>query len=562
MLNLLSINNLAIVDSLELEPARGLTVITGETGAGKSIMIDALALCLGARADSGLVRHQSDKSQIGATFSISDNKLVADWLEQRELCIDTEEGEIEECIIRRVISKDGRSRAFINNQAVPLSDLKELGELLVSVHSQHQHQQLTRKDTQMSLLDGWAGLDKDLNATREAWNEWQKVQRQFEAMKNHQEDYLAKVQLLEYQVEELDKLEPQEGEFDKLAQEQSLLANADETLATTQQCCVALSESDDAIAVNLNKIIQQLEQLKTHDSFSNAVQLLKSAQIQIEEASSDIRLQADRIDLDPERLALVEERLTNYHQQARKHLLSPSDLPNKYAELKAEFEALGAADNQLDALQARCEAASKHFHSVAKKLSSKRSKAAKKLSAQICQSLQELEMPNADFQINGFAERGNNPSAYGIDDIEFFISMNTGQPAQALSKVASGGELSRISLAIQVLVAEKTSLPCLIFDEVDVGVGGATAEVVGRKLRELAQHCQVICVTHQAQVAVQGHQHWHVQKHQSKKSTSTEVLSLENSQRVEEIARMVGGIEVTDSTMQHAEDLLLRAQAS
>lgn len=549
MLTQLTIRNYAIVESLDLELSQGMTAISGETGAGKSIMLDALGLTLGDRADSGSVRQGAERAEIIASFDISALPSAHKWLTEQELDLDGD------CIVRRVITKEGRSRGYINGQPSPLSSLKELGEHLIAIHGQHEHQRLMKKEHHRELLDQFAQQQALASKVRQLYTQWHEQKQHLERLQTLDDEAQARVQLLSYQVEELnqlalgdDELSTLEVEHQELSQAGQILQNGHHALSLT-----ADGEQDNCYQL-LHQAIHQLIELPKGAATEQVIDLLSSAQIQIEEANQELRHYLDRVDINPARLTEVEERLSSIYEMARKHRVSAKELPGLHAQLAEELASLNSSDEAIASLEAEVKALFERYKQHADKLSKARQKAAKKLNALIDTELSELGMPAASFiaTLNETAK----PTPYGLEEIEFLIATNRGQPARALGKIASGGELSRISLAIQVITAQTATTPTLIFDEVDVGIGGAIAEVVGQKLRQLGERSQVMCVTHQPQVASQGHQHLFVSKKASRSNTQTQINALQQKDRIEEIARMLGGIDVTQRSREHAREML------
>jgi DNA repair protein RecN (Recombination protein N) len=554
MLSELKISNFAIADNLDIEFKKGLTSITGETGAGKSIMIDALALALGERADSKSIGSKSDKAQIIASFDIQKNKSAQQWLQDKSLEADGE------CIVRRTLSKDGKSRAFINGVPSPLQDLKSLAEQLVNIHSQHQHQQLLKKDTHRELLDAYSENQLLAKAVKNQFEQWQEVAKRLEQLQNNQSESLARIEFLNYQLEELDELNLQENEYKHLSEEHKKLANIDQDIALSHEALTLISRQEDFNALSaLYKSLEIFQSLsQKHLNLRPSVDSLQNALIQVEECEKDLEHHLEELENNPERLDEIDQRLSKAHQLARKHQIKAEQLFEFHQRLKLERDQLENSDETLAELEQQCEALEKVFFDSASQLSQKRKTGAKKLDKAISKHFKDLGMENASIQTQ--IADNDKASASGIDDIEILIATNPGQTPQSLSKIASGGELSRISLAIQVNFAKKTSIPCLIFDEVDVGIGGATAEVVGKLLREIAKHSQVICITHLAQVAAQGQQHYKIEKLNKQSESTTQVKALNKSDRVTEIARMIGGVELTQKTQSHAKEMLKLAQ--
>ncbi|WP_293264666.1 DNA repair protein RecN [Neptunomonas sp.] len=550
MLTQLTIRNYAIVESLDLELKKGMTVVSGETGAGKSIMLDALGLTLGYRADSGSVRHGAERAEIIASFNIDALEEAQQWLKKQDLDQDNE------CIIRRVITKEGRSRSYINGQPCPLNALKEFGEYLIAIHGQHEHQRLLKKDHHRELVDQFAAQSTQATKVKNLFYQWQKQQKHLETLLNQGEEHQAKVQLLSYQLSELDQLGMLEDELRALEQEQKTLSQAGSILQSGHKILEVTCEAEQK---NCNQLLHNALQLLTElndqaPAVTQATELLSSAQIQIDEASQELRHYLDTVEINPERLSNTEERLSCIYEIARKHRVSPEVLPNFHQELKTELNNLQTTDDALDQLRIDAEKSHSEYLTAATKLSTARKKAATQINKKINEQLHMLGMSSASFIAT--LTKTATPQSGGLEDIEFLISTNKGQPARPLAKIASGGELSRISLAIQVITAQSSTTATLIFDEVDVGIGGAIAEVVGKMLRQLGERAQVMCVTHQPQVASQGHQHLFVSKRAGKEHTHTQINALENTDRVQEIARMLGGIDVTKRSIDHAKEML------
>ncbi|WP_210395897.1 DNA repair protein RecN [Motiliproteus sediminis] len=549
MLTHLSIRDFTLIDQLELELDTGMTVISGETGAGKSIMLDALGLALGDRADSDMIRQGCDRADISASFDLSTLQGARLWLQEHAL------DQSDDCILRRVISRNGRSRAFINGQPSPLQHLRELGELLIEIHGQHEHQRLLKRDNHGPLLDAYAGLDNDANELREHFRHWRGLTKQLAQVQQNADDQSARIQLLSYQVEELDQLSPTEGELQQLETEQRELANAGELLQSGEGVRQWITEGEEGSCASLlNQSLHCLADLQIDSAeLNNVNELLSSALIQVEEASAELARYLDRIELDPQRLQEVDERLSLLLQVARKHRVAPEELPALHQSLADELDSLEQPEAAIEALNAEADAAEQQYRQLADQLTTRRRDAAAALNQQINDQLTELGMSNARFETR-LNERDPGPG--GLEEIEFLISTNPGNPPKALAKIASGGELSRISLAIQVVTAKTSATPVLAFDEVDVGIGGAIAEVVGRLLCQLGERCQVLCVTHQPQVAARGHHHLYVSKQSANNDSYSRVEALDQQARVQEVARMLGGIEITQRSLDHAEEML------
>ncbi len=550
MLNQISIRDFAIVESLDLELNQGMTVVSGETGAGKSIMLDALGLTLGNRAEAGTVRQGADKADITASFNINTIPSAIDWLEQNDLDNDGE------CILRRVITKEGRSRCYINGRPSPANTVKALGEHLIAIHGQHEHQRLLKKDHHRTLLDEFSGQSKLADKTRQSYQLWSKLNAEHARLSEQSAEQTARVQLLSYQIEELEQLALEEDELKQLEQEQKTLANAGEILSTGHSFIGLASDSDENNCVQLLNHCQQLLATIQSESPSvrQAAEMIDSALIQVEEASNEIKHYLDRVEVNPDRQQQVEDRLTTIFDIARKHRIKPEEVIEFHQSLCQELSNLSRSDEELEQLAHDAEDALNTFNKHAAELSKQRHKGAKKLSKLVDQQLHDLGMPAASISVS--FNPLDLPSANGLEEIEFLIITNQGQPAKPLGKIASGGELSRISLAIQVITAQTSTTPTLIFDEVDVGIGGAIAEVVGKLLRQLGGSAQILCVTHQPQVASQGHQHLFVSKRSDKQRTHTQIDALSKEHRVNEIARMLGGIDITERSIEHAREML------
>ncbi|MCU1718821.1 DNA repair protein RecN [Pseudomonas sp. 5P_3.1_Bac2] len=557
MLVHLSVHNYAIVEHLDLELDAGMSVISGETGAGKSIMLDALGLTLGDRADSGVVRPGADKADILASFDLIDIPEARKWLAERDLDNDGP------CILRRVITAEGRSRGYINGTPCPQGDLKALGELLIDIHSQHEHQSLLKADTHRRLLDEYAGSQELARQVQLAAQRWKQTRNELERVANLGDDQRARHQLLSYQLEELENLGLGEDELEQLEQEHKNLTNAESLLAA---CRVVIEQCSESDAGNvLSALTSSLNRLSAFQgqpgALSEAANLLASAQIQVEEAVGELNRFLDHFEADPERLQRLEERLDTIYTLARKHRIHPSELASKQQQLFEELEGLNADDQAAERLSEELAAFERHYQEKASELSALRHNAASQLASAVEAEMQSLGMPGGRFTIALTATGTADPQPHGLDQLEFLVSANPGQPLKPLAKVASGGELSRISLAIQVITAQTSRVPTLVFDEVDVGIGGPTAEVVGQLLRRLGERGQVLTVTHLPQVAAQGHQHLFVHKLRDSDATRTAVSKLSAQQRVEEIARMLGGVDLTEESLAHARQMVSSAQA-
>jgi len=548
----LTIQNFAIVKSLDIDWQSGMTTITGETGAGKSIAIDALGLCLGDRATTNVVRPGAKKADLTATFDISTNSLASNWLIQHEL-----ESE-NECILRRVISAEGRSNAYINGAKVPLALLKEVGQLLINIHGQHDHQLITRPVEQRKMLDAFANHNDLLDEVKHYYQSFRQKTLTLEELQKNKQQREAKQQLIQYQVTELDEFSLQENEFPTLEADYKRYSNSQQILTETLHSLHLLSQDEQFNAISaLQKCHDSLAQLASYDEqLANIANIINDAIIQIEEANNDLRQYHDRLDLDPQAYNLIEERYSQAIQLAKKHQVSPESLPHHHQHLSLELANLTSDESRLESLIEEIEQTKSQYLEAAQRLSESRKLAAKKLSTDISSSIKELNMPHGEFSVHFENTANNAPSLHGVDDICFVVSINPGQALEAMHKVASGGELSRISLAMQVILAKNIISPTLIFDEVDVGISGPTAAMVGEKLRQLANNTQVICVTHLPQVACKGHQQLFVTKLTDGEHTETKVTELSEHARVKEIARLLAGNQITDSSLANAQELL------
>lgn len=558
MLSHIFLRDFAIIETLDLELEPGMTALTGETGAGKSILIDAIGLVLGDRADSGVVRHGAEKTEITLSIDVSDTPSAMQWLKDQDLDQD------DQCILRRVITSSGKSRAWINGTPTNLTMLRQLGEQVVDIHGQHEHQSLMKKEMQRQLLDDYGSHAKQLQTLDKHYSEWKQLNDKLRQLTDQSSDHQAQIDLLSFQTQELETLELVEGEYIQLDEEHSRLSNAGELLQTAAGGIEQLYDADEnSVYSILSHLISDLSGQERLDSaLTEPLALLTEARIQIEEATGLLRNYQDSLELDPQRLDWVESRISDLLQMARKHNVTPEELPEKFNSLSARLAELDGGDYDLGALQAKLDKAREQYLETAEKLHKARQKAAKQLGQGVSTAMQQLGMGGGVFEIRCDYDAESKFTTHGLDDIEFQVSANPGQPLKALIKVASGGELSRISLAIQMIAAQKVTLPALIFDEVDTGIGGGTAEVVGQQLRKLGSSRQVLCVTHLPQVASQAHQHYKVTKIKGKTSTSTGMLDLQADERVEEIARMMGGIEITESTRALAREMLQTGELS
>ncbi len=547
MLTHISISNYTIVTALEIDFARGMTVITGETGAGKSIMLDALGLCLGDRADTRAVRHDCERAEIIAGFDISGIPPARAWLLERDLHTG------EECLLRRIVTAEGRSRAYINGTASTLQDCAELGALLIDIHSQHEHQSLLRKPVQRELLDAFAGHLPLTGEVEQIASDWLRGRRELDLLTSSRDEQTARAQLLAYQVNELDDLGLREGELATLEQELKLLANAEHILKASHQALELCEEHESGVRKALQLLSTDAQVTR---AAANARELLDSAAIQLNEASSEIQHHIDSVEIDPQRLEEVEQRLADIYDVARKHRVLPEAVGELHLRLRQELQELADGGDRIEHLGSELDALATRYGDCATKLGKQRRSAASRLVKQATTVLDSLAMGQCQLEIALAPRPGKDPHPHGSEDVEFLISTNPGAPTQPLGKIASGGELSRISLAIQVVTASSGTVPSMVFDEVDVGIGGAVAEVVGKLLRTLAERAQVLCVTHLPQVAAQGHQHLRVSKTTAAKSVETRMEELRGEDKIQEIARMLGGVKITAQTLAHAREML------
>ncbi|PKG76324.1 DNA repair protein RecN [Shewanella sp. GutCb] len=551
MLCQLSINNFAIVRFLELDFKAGMTSITGETGAGKSIAIDALGLCLGNRADANAIRPGATKAEVSARFSLSDIPLAKRWLEDNDLELDNE------CILRRTINNDGRSRAYINGNPVPLAQIKCLGQLLIGIHGQHAHHAMLKSEHQLTLLDSYANHKMLLDTVAASYQRCKTVEKQLHQLELAQHERLARKQLLQYQVEELNEFAIAKGEFETIEAEHKKLANSTALIELCRSQLNILQDNDQASVESLlNTSISQGQDLESYDAeLGSVVAMLNDALIHVQESSSELERYLEGLELDPEYFEQLELRISKALQLARKHHVNASELFAHHQGLLNELNELGSDGDKLEEIRNQLQNSQQAYSNHARKLSLSRGRYAKELDKKVTQSIHELSMPKGKFSIAvNFNQAVISPQ--GSDAIEFLVTTNPGQPLQPIAKVASGGELSRIGLGIQVITAKKVATPTLIFDEVDVGISGPTAAVVGRMLRSLGESTQVFCVTHLPQVAGNGHQHMFVNKTSKSGKTETSMVALDKDQRIEELARLLGGDTITSNTIANAKELL------
>lgn len=552
MLSELHISDFTLVSSKALIFDDGLTALTGETGAGKSILLDALALALGGKADGEKVRPGAERAEVSALFDISQLQPARQWLLEHEL------GE-EECILRRVVSAEGRSRNYINGRPVTLTQLRQLADRLIDIHSQHEHQRLLKNTHHRYLLDEFANHTAMLGAVKTAFSAWQDIEQKYHECKSSSDEQNARYQLLSYQVQELEELGLSEGELAELEEKQKALANAEQIAQVSQQVYDACAGSDEAIQHQLSALINQLQNVPFQTkSLQEALNLLNTAAIHVDEAASELQQGLSEDSEDVYELPQIEERLTAIYDIARKHRVSPEELFDLCKNLSEELAGLKSGDEQLEELESARIDALATYKKAAAALSESRQKSAKQLSKAIAKQLEKLAMGKAQFEIALTPNEA--PTRHGAETIEFLISTVPGKAPKPLAKVASGGELSRISLAIVVVTAKSSITPTLVFDEVDVGIGGATGDVVGQMLRELGESGQVLCVTHLAQVASKAHHHFRVEKTLKKKSVSSEIIALNDEDKVLEIARMMGGDIASEQSLAHAREMLSTAE--
>lgn len=554
MLTTLRIENFAIVSQLELDFSNGMTAFTGETGAGKSIMIDALMLALGERADASVIRKGADKCEISALFHIDKASAPALWLTEQDITHHEQE-----IILRRVIYAEGRSKSYINGHPFPLQKIKEFSEMLVDIHGQHQHQTLLQHATHRQQLDQYANHPELLTRVQQLYHECQKIKQRLDHLQQ-QSSNSEQLALLDFQIGELEQLNLQEGETQALHEEHQMLHHARDYLEQTQRIMELLRADDQPnIMQCLHYVIQALGALpETQARIKNATELIHSALIQCDEALDEIVKFSEEVQLDPERLLVVEARISLLHQSARKYHVEASQLPAHALYLQAILDDLQAAEKAHETLQAIYRECLDEYEAAALTLRASRQAHATALADDISSSIRQLGMPNGFIQIN--ITPLDKMHAHGLDKVEYTVCTNPGMLPDTLSKVASGGELSRIGLAIHVITAQRGATPTLLFDEVDVGIGGATAALVGQLLRKLGERLQVFCVTHQPQVASSAHHHFMVEKESSHEQTFSNVYALTESDKIDEIARMLGGLTITEQTLSHAKELLLQSQ--
>lgn len=552
MLAQIHIKNLATIAELQLDFLTGTTVITGETGAGKSILIDAIELALGGRSTVDVIRKDHDKAEVSVCFDITKIPEAKQWLTEFNLDNDND------CIIRRIITKDGKSRCFINNTPITLKPLQEFSELLIDIHGQHEHQSLLKPDFQRVLLDRYATHDALTAEVAECAKAIHTIKTEIAEFKKRSAEHHARADFLKFQLQELTELSPLPDEFIALDQEHKQLAHAGELTENLTYAINTLSENEEYNTLNtLQQTIRALEIVqKIDDKISAWVETCNNIAIQVTDVTSDIQRYLNSIELDPKRLQIVEERISKMFHLAKKYQTAPEELYQLQQTLQQEYMMLEHSDEHLATLLQKQQQLEQAYLTVTKKLTTSRTKAAKKLATEITQTIHDLALPHGEFTVSLEQENAITFSPFGLEKIVFLIKTNLGLDAQPLAKIASGGELSRISLAIHLATAQQHTIPTLIFDEVDVGIGGATAEIVGKLLRDLGKTHQVFCITHQPQVAAMGHHHLHVAKKSAKNMTFSEMKLLSAEEKIHEIARMLGGVKLTETTLLHAKELI------
>lgn len=552
MLLSININNYTLVETLEIEFDLGTTAITGETGAGKSLVLDALSMALGDRADTDTIRHGKDRAEISATFDLESNHEAKNWLVINDFYCD------ETCILRRIYTKEGRSRGYINGQPGTMSQLQQLGGMLTDIHSQHEHQSLLRKNTHQRLLDEYAQAEDLAKKVENDYKKWSAANKELNDLVMRSDELDAKKDLLAFQVKELQLMNIMPDHLNDLELEQKTLANAEQIVQNSHSLLMICDQADDSnLRRSLNQALSILASMEYKSSaLTSTEDLLQSGLIQIEEAIDQIKYQIDRFEADPKKLKIIEDELSDIFLLARKHRVNPGQLLSTKLTLESQLNSLVNGEENIDILKKQVKNLSLNYKASANKLSGKRAISAKNMAKEINDQLIRLSMEGAELAIRLTPHALDEYRVSGLEDIEFFLKTNPGQPLKVLSKIASGGELSRISLAIQVVAASHSKIPTLVFDEVDVGIGGSTADIVGQLLKELGDQGQVISVTHQPQVAARAHHHYLASKVINKNSAESLMIPLDRQQRIDELARMLGGEKVTSQTLSHASELL------
>ncbi|RDV24609.1 DNA repair protein RecN [Alteromonas aestuariivivens] len=561
MLVHLSIKNFAVVKQLAIAFEQGMTAITGETGAGKSIAIDALSLCLGERADANSVRGEANKAEIIAHFNLEAIPAARRFLDEMEL---TSEDDENSCFIRRIISKEGRSKAFINGTPVSLQQLKSFGQYLLAIHGQNTHLQLLKEDHQRNLIDGYAKHSDLMAQVSDSFRDWRNKQQELQFLQEAAQQRADRQQLLAYQVEELDDFALADGEFSELETEFRRLSNGQSLLEQAQTSFYHLYESDEGNALSvIQNSIERLSELEAHDAtLSPIVAMLNEASIQVEEAAHELRSYCDHLEIDPLRLQQVENRFSKAMELARKHSVTPEQLYSHHQQLVTEYQGLNEQEGRLENLMSEVDIAKQAYQLAARQLSDSRTQVAEKLAKAIEEQIRQMNLPHAQMRIQITFNENKAPSAKGQDDIQFLVSTNPGQAQDKLDKVVSGGELSRIGLAVQVIANDQYATPTMIFDEIDTGISGPTASIVGGLLRRLGKRTQVMCVTHLPQVAAQAHHQLFVTKLTDGNSTETHMLALTEQDRVDELARLLAGDKITDSALANAREMLKSCESN
>lgn len=552
MIDWLTIKHFAIAASVELELDNGFTAVTGETGSGKSIMVDAIGTLLGARADNSLIQHGQEQAEIQCSFSLPKTHSVFHWLASHDLGCD------EEILLRRIIRRDKPSRGFINGNPVNISMLRELGNELLDIHGQHEHHSLMRKPIQQSLLDEAAGNQLTITKIGDCYDTLMQIQRQLDQVNNEQANTQERIDLLTFQLAELDQLRPLEGEWEQLEKKQKRLHHAQELSQGCHAVAARLYLDDDSTHDQLTRLSGQLRQLEKFDpTLDEIASMLDEASVNTEEAARQLQDQAGDAELNPAEILEIEQRFTSFHELSRKHRIQPGLLADHALTLRSELDSLSNPDAERQRLEQEIKVQREHYDKLASKLTATRKSMARKLAKKITAAMQELGMAGGKFEIDLRPHKADALFRSGSESVEFLVTANPGVPLQPLSKIASGGEISRISLAIQVILAGAAKVPTLIFDEVDVGIGGTVANVVGQRLKEIGTSCQVLCVTHLAQVAARADQHFSVDKIEQKSGgIAVSVQKLNDEQRVAEISRMSGSEKLTDQSRAHAEQML------
>jgi len=557
LLLLINISNYTLVESLEIEFTQGTTAITGETGAGKSLVLDALGMALGDRADTDTIRHGKERAEITATFDINTIDAAKAWLDANDFNSD------DNCILRRIYTREGRSRGYINGQPSTMSQLQELGDMLTDIHSQHEHQSLLRKETHCRLLDEYAKAEDLASKVASEYSAWHKVHLDLTNLLQRSDELDNRKDLLRFQVNELQQIDLTAKHLEQLELEQKTLANAEQIVQDSHNLLAICEQAEEFnLRDSLNKALSILANIEYKpDALKITEELLQGGLIQIEEAINEISHHIDRFEADPQRLQTVEEQLSAVFQLSRKHRVNPDQLEITLQTLEAELKNLIGGSENINAMEEKLADLAKSYEKSAKQLSSKRKSASKTMAKEINRQLQKLSMEGAELLVQLSPISHGEYRSSGLEEVEFLLATNPGQPHKMLAKIASGGELSRVSLAIQVVAANHSKIPTLVFDEVDVGIGGSTADIVGQLIKQLGERGQVISVTHQPQVAAHAHHHYRASKVIEDNSAESLMVPLNQQQRVEELARMLGGAKVTKQTLSHASELLNLASA-